>query len=102
MDYCAPLGLPHSKFLAWPHRDQDLAIAWQLKRREVCPDCGTKERDWIDEDGKYLDQPKYKIVDHRCPGCKEQASYQEHLQSDDRSDLRGVHLSFALNEVEDA
>ena len=38
--YCADHGLPHSAFLSWSERDQDLALAHEVRAADRCPGCG--------------------------------------------------------------
>jgi hypothetical protein len=38
--YCAPHGIPHSVFLSWSERDQDLALAHDVRAADRCPGCG--------------------------------------------------------------
>jgi hypothetical protein len=38
--YCAEHGLPHSLFLTWSERDQDLALAHNARAADRCPGCG--------------------------------------------------------------
>lgn len=35
----------------------------------MCPQCGTRESDWLDDDGAY--QEAYVAVSHKCFGCEE-------------------------------
>lgn len=46
--YCAPRGIPHSMFLSWPGRDQDLAITWAEAQADRCPGCGVPSSDMTD------------------------------------------------------
>lgn len=64
-----PLGIPHSRFLAWNPDDQDKALAYQRAQNEVCTSCGTRREDWVDEHGYWLDPPKWEPVVHVCKGC---------------------------------
>lgn len=38
--YCAGAGIPHSAFLGWAERDQDLALADKVRAADRCPGCG--------------------------------------------------------------
>ena len=38
--YCADHGVPHSAFLSWSERDQDLALAHDVRAADRCPGCG--------------------------------------------------------------
>lgn len=69
MDYCGPIGLPHSHFLSWDEEDQDKAIAWKLYKASLCPHCGSDPNDWIGEDMRTLEPPPYKVETVRCYGC---------------------------------
>lgn len=37
MEVCAAYRIPHSVFLGWDERDQDLAVAHQARKADVCP-----------------------------------------------------------------
>lgn len=37
--YCADYGIPHTQFLTWPERDQDLALAHAVRAADRCPGC---------------------------------------------------------------
>jgi uncharacterized protein (DUF983 family) len=43
----------------------------------VCPQCGTRESEWSDEDGTYVDA--YIAVSHKCMGCEEIALKQKEI-----------------------
>lgn len=46
--------------------------AWLAAQREVCPQCGTFEADWLDPETKrFLPEPKWEAIPFRCPGCAE-------------------------------
>lgn len=69
MAYCAPLGIPHSRFLDWEERDQDKALAWLAFERTKCPGCSTFPEDYLDEDKKMISPPPWKVSDQICYGC---------------------------------
>lgn len=68
--------------MAWPHDDQDKAVAYVLHRRRVaqteaeaasgrCSECGTVPEDWIDPTtGQRLAEPAWIVETHICPGCR--------------------------------
>lgn len=69
MEYCAPLGLPHSKFLGWDPSDQDKAIAWVIHNMSKCPQCGTFPEDYMGDNGRPLEPPPMVVKTKRCYGC---------------------------------
>lgn len=73
LDYCVPLGIPHSVFLSWPDTDQDKVMAYLIAKQEDraarCQDCGTVIRDWLDQDGKVLEEPPFVAETKYCHGC---------------------------------
>lgn len=71
MDYCAPRGLPHSIFLTWAQDDQDAALAWEVRRMQLCPGCGTNPRDWKNDEGRAAIPPPYEWEAMMCYGCQE-------------------------------
>lgn len=64
MDYCGPLGLPHSQFLSWSEDDQDKALAWTREKRLTCTGCGTRRDEWEQDRFAYVADA------YRCPGCE--------------------------------
>lgn len=45
--------------------------------RGVCPQCGTRESDWADDEGEYLEA--YVAQTHKCFGCEEIAMKQREI-----------------------
>lgn len=43
----------------------------------MCPQCGTREGEWTDDDGDY--QEAYVAVSHKCFGCEEIAMKQREI-----------------------
>lgn len=43
----------------------------------MCPQCGTRESEWIDDDGAYVDA--YIASSHKCLGCEEIANKQAEI-----------------------
>jgi hypothetical protein len=86
MEYCAPLGIPHSQFLRWSTDDQDKAMAYEVYKRTVCHKCGTIPEDWIDhETGRELDDPPFEPVTRYCQGCATMEDAREEIPADRRS-----------------
>lgn len=73
MDYCAPLGIPHSRFLSWDELDQDKALAWQREQRKVCPGCGTRAEQWERDPFALVASAR------RCRGCESIAQAREQV-----------------------
>lgn len=70
MEYCAPLGIPHSQFLRWLPEDQDKALAYEVFKRTTCHRCGTIPEDWLDPGtGQEKDDPPFVVSTRYCPGC---------------------------------
>lgn len=79
---CKSYGIPHSQFLGvgdgtWTERDRAKALAYEEWQRGVCPQCGTRESEWVDEHGEYVDA--YVAVTHNCFGCEEIATRQREI-----------------------
>jgi hypothetical protein len=85
MDYCVPLGIPHSQFLRWDTDDQDKALAHMVLTRTTCGKCGTIPEDWLDSEGKELDDPPYKVSSRYCPGCATLEAAREAVPKEQRS-----------------
>ncbi|WP_237546740.1 hypothetical protein [Streptomyces sp. SID161] len=45
--------------------------------RAVCPQCGTRESEWSDENGNYTEA--YVAISHKCFGCEEIAGKQAEI-----------------------
>lgn len=52
-------------------------MAYEEYLREACPQCGTRETDWTDEDGEYVEA--YIAQTHKCFGCEEIAHKQAEI-----------------------
>lgn len=76
LDYCVPLGIPHSVFLDWDEDDQDKALWWTANKRLTCESCGTRPEEW------EKDSEAYTGYTDRCQGCREL-----HLRRKDLADL---------------
>jgi hypothetical protein len=79
---CKSYRIPHSQFLGvgdgtWTERDRAKALAYEEWARGVCPQCGTREADWVDEQGDYNDA--YIATTHKCFGCEEIAMKQREI-----------------------
>lgn len=59
-----PLGIPHSKFLSWDPDDQDKALAYLRAKAELCAECSTREKDWVQDRFAFIANTK------QCPGCE--------------------------------
>ena len=83
LKYCFEHGIPHSIFLGrvWPNPedpqepqwlsvDSEKMIAYQQAMNELCPNCGTRQEDWTDENGRLLDTPIYEASSIKCHGCQ--------------------------------
>lgn len=80
MDYCGPRGIPRSRFLRWPRRDQDEAIAWLLRDRAACPKCGTRAEEWDPALGGRDDA--YVPDLRKCWGCHTTAAGEKQIRDD--------------------
>lgn len=69
MEYCSPLGLPHSKFLEWDASDRDKAISYMQWKKKFCPRCGTDPAEWLDERGRTVEPPPFVATTNVCHGC---------------------------------
>lgn len=53
----------------WTDDDQDKVLAWLAAKAAVCPECGTRETDWVDNRGRYRPDPTFEASPIRCYGC---------------------------------
>lgn len=51
-----------------------MALAFEAAEREACPNCGTREQDWLDADGIPHDPPRLMAKPRKCEGCAERAT----------------------------
>ncbi len=93
MAYCYENAIPYSEFMGrpvfngksrWLESDVDRVLAYEYFRFELCPHCGTKDSDWVDDKGRWLDDPLYEAVTKRCFGCEEVARLRESVPSDQK------------------
>lgn len=68
-----PLGIPHSRFLAWSEDDQDKALAWKREQALTCSGCGTRKDEWEEDRDAYIS------VHEVCPGCQRIAEENENV-----------------------
>lgn len=87
-----PLGIPHSKFLSWDEEDQDKALAFLRAKRELCPDCSTRERDWEADRFAFVSNTK------RCLGCEAMELERNNIPED----AKGVKVFLEPREVAEA
>jgi len=84
--YCADHGIPHSAFLSWSERDQDLALAHEVRAADRCPGCGVP--------AALMGTPEaFTVVSRPCVHCEAKAQveasippehshrYHHHLQA---------------------
>lgn len=81
MAYCVEHGIPHSFFLGGPFRwttdDQDKVLAFLDAKSQVCPECGSRDSDWIDPATGMRGDDTLEAYEHICYGCREIARAQE-------------------------
>lgn len=78
--------------MAWPEDDRDKAMAYTVWRSQFCTECGTRDRDWLDESGRLRDNPPLRASLRRCRGCVEVERAMGTVPDDeDRAGLK-VHL----------
>lgn len=88
MSYCVDHGIPHSVFLGriqkvnepyWTDEDQDKVMMFLAWKAELCPQCGTKNSDWVDDKGRLLEEPLYEAVSFKCEGCAQVEQLRDHV-----------------------
>jgi hypothetical protein len=70
---CRSYQLPHSVFLAWDKDDRDKAIWQYVRAKQTCPQCSTREAEWLESAGGH--RHAYEPVLKRCPGCEARENY---------------------------
>jgi hypothetical protein len=81
MTYCFDHGIPYSEFMSWSSEDIERVLAFQLYKSEICPQCGTKDEDWVDDKGRALDEPVYEAATVRCFGCQQIETLRDSIPS---------------------
>lgn len=80
MRYCTDLGIPYSIFCGrsqapgepyWLEEDRMKALGYLQYKGSFCPNCGTREEDWIDDNGRMINPPRYEAATVKCFGCSE-------------------------------
>lgn len=94
MDYCGPLGIPHSTFLGWSEDDQQKALWWKARNRQVCAGCGTHPDDWNEDLGGSRNA--YVPEEVTCPGCRARAGAEEQLQAERKNNPTGKHGTYIV------
>lgn len=83
LDYCVPLGIPHSTFLGWSAADRGYALAWTINKNATCS-CGTRKDEWDEDSFAYMPDT------HFCRGHQVLAEHQKTLpKTDDGHALPG-------------
>lgn len=88
LEYCVPLGIPHSEFLGWDEDDQDKAVAYGQYQRTKCDGCGTAREDWTHPDAYIADV-------EICPGCERL----EQERENDVAKARGAKVGLLPRDV---
>ncbi len=71
------LGIPHSVFLGWSERDQDLALANDVIAADRCPGCGVP--------AAAMDDPAaFTVVSRACVHCESKAGFEAAIPSEHR------------------
>lgn len=108
LDYCVPLGVPHSVFTgrvvdpqrgdpAWLPTDRAYALAWGELKRATCPGCGTRADEWAEDDDAYIGDHTY------CEGCARLAEEKNNIPRDPEGNPRpGMHTYLAPRELYEA
>jgi len=92
MEYCGPLGLPRSTFLAWDPDDQDAALTWSMRRMSTHAACGTRPEEWEPERGGS--ETAYAADVRGCRGCEVVAAAQDAIPKDAPA---GAHVVLVRN-----
>lgn len=82
LELCEKYRIPHSQFRGigdgtWTARDRHKALAYRDYQRATCGQCGTRESDWVDDDGDFVEA--YVASTHKCFGCAEIARKQSEI-----------------------
>lgn len=85
----------HSEFLAYSQDDRDKAI-WQFVwERRVCPRCGTRAEEWVDDAGHRRQAYIAELIE--CEGCVVRERGEKTFEVELR-EFRGTHVGLTRNE----
>lgn len=73
--YSVNHGIPHSTFLGWSERDQDLALAHEVRVADRCPGCGCPAAD-MDDPGAFT------VISDACVHCEQMRQVEAAIPSD--------------------
>ena len=103
LDYCVPLGIPHSVFTGrvvgpdapqWLDTDRGYALAWTANKNATCSGCGTRADEWDEDDDAYIGDQVM------CEGCARIAQEQANIPRDPEGQPRpGIHVFLAPRDV---
>lgn len=96
---CDEYKIPHSTFLEWDVADRAKTIAYRRWKSQQCPRCGSRDEDWIDDEGRLLEIPALRVTAHKCFGCAEIEGARDDVPAEERS---GVTFRLASNPKDDA
>lgn len=68
--------------MSWDADDQDKALAYQREMAQVCPHCGTRECDWVDDEKRHHTPARLTSETYRCFGCQEMERTRKGFQGD--------------------
>lgn len=100
MEYCAPLGIPHSKFLEWSPEDRSKAVSYTAWKKKFCSGCGTESDTWLDEDGTAIEPPPYMANIQHCLGCATLEEARATLPKDAGQSYKVFLVKATLEDVE--
>ncbi|HEY8881939.1 MAG TPA: hypothetical protein VIM47_00915 [Dermatophilaceae bacterium] len=90
--YCAGAGIPHSAFLGWAERDQDLALADKVRAADRCPGCNVP--------ADLMGDPEaFEVVSQACVHCEAKALAEASIPAEHRH--RYHHHLKATGHVDD-
>lgn len=67
LEICYDYKIFHSDYLRRSADDRDKAIWTHIGKREICPYCGTSDKEWDEEQGGH--RRAYVPRIHECEGC---------------------------------
>jgi hypothetical protein len=86
LEVCEVFQIPHSHYLGgplqWTDLDREKAEMYLAWKREVCPDCGTRESEWDPEQGGH--RHAFISGNRRCAGCELLESERDAIDDDEK------------------
>jgi hypothetical protein len=80
----------------WTEEDYSKVMAYTEYDAEICSRCGTREEDWVDENGIPLTPPRLFADTHKCYGCEQLEHMSESIPHESAKGVRPILKRFII------